>query len=428
MSSQDSPSREGHRRKSRGAKAGRKRLRIGFSTGTAVAAASRAALRMLLSGEASHVVAVRLPGGFYLPVPVASVHAADEDARATVVKDGGDDPDVTHGAEISVRLRLFAVDSDPDSASSRSDLACICVIGGEGVGLVTKPGLPVAIGEPAVNPVPRDMLLLNLTEEWRRCRALHPARMAVASTGPWQPPHRPHVWLGGEGGSLPASGTFAELEITVPRGAELARHTLNPRLGIVGGISILGTTGLVKPFSHEAYEETIQAALTVARSNGCERVVLSTGGKSENFARATLEGWPIEAFVQIADFFAFSVRTALKMGFRGIVHSVFFGKAVKMAQGHAYTHAHKVAMDLAPLATLAGNAGYGAGLVRALAGANTAQHALNLIQEQGAEDLIQAIARQALDQSAKIGEHVMGIRLLLFDQKGNLLADVTKGL
>jgi cobalt-precorrin-5B (C1)-methyltransferase len=153
-------------------------------------------------------------------------------------------------------------------------------------------------------------------------------------------------------------------------------------------------------------------------------VVFSTGGKSENFARETLEGWPIEAFVQIADFFAFSVRAALKMGFKGIVHSVFFGKAVKMAQGHAYTHAHKVAMDLEPLAALAGNAGHDAGVVRELTNANTAQHALSLLLEHGAEDLIEVIARQALAQSAKIAGHAIEVRLLLFDQKGSLLADV----
>lgn len=426
MSGGKSRSGGGRRGHAGGGKSGRQHLRTGFSTGTAVAAAARAALRFLLCGRGSGAIAVRLPGGIYLPVPVASREASGDGARAVVIKDGGDDPDVTHGAEIHVRLRLVALDhaATREDFSLRERLAAVCVVGGEGVGCVTKPGLPVPVGEPAVNPVPREMLLLNLREEWEQCRAVQCWRGMHLTRACWCPPPHPHVWIGDPGNGRDPSGILAEVEITVPRGMELARHTLNPRLGIVGGISILGTTGIVKPFSHEAYEETILAALTVARSNGCDRVVLSTGGRSEKLARGMLGELPAEAFVQVADFFAFSVQAVRSMGFKGIVHSVFFGKALKMAQGHAYTHAHKVAMDLKPLAGLARDAGRGAVLVKALEQANTAQHALSLLLEQGALEVVEAVARQALVQSSRLAGPEADVRLILFDSGGSLLADV----
>jgi cobalt-precorrin-5B (C1)-methyltransferase len=221
-----------------------------------------------------------------------------------------------------------------------------------------------------------------------------------------------------------SSNILLEVTIRVPKGVELARHTLNPRLGIVGGISILGTTGIVKPFSHEAYEETIQAGLAVAAANGCREIVLSTGGKSERFAREVLAGWHEEAFVQIADFFAFAVRETAARGFSCLVHSVFFGKAVKMAQGHAYTHAHRSALDLRPLALLAGARGYGASLTEALAAANTARQALELLLAEGAMDVVEAVARQALRQALGFAGSPIALRLMLFDYDGSLLVDV----
>lgn len=216
------------------------------------------------------------------------------------------------------------------------------------------------------------------------------------------------------------------VEIEVPKGSELARHTLNPRLGIVGGISILGTTGIVKPFSHTAYEETIQAALSVAASNRCPHVVLSTGGKSERFAQELLPDLPVEAFVQIADFFAFSVQEAHRMGFQGLIHSAFFGKVVKMAQGHAYTHAHRVSLDLSPLADLAASLGYDGSFCRSLARANTARHALELLRGRNAQNVIRGVAVQALDQSARLVEYRLPLRLLVFDYDGTLLVDVER--
>lgn len=404
---------------------GRKRegLRGGFSTGTAAVAAAIAALRRLLTGISPEEVPVRLPSGDYLMVQVLESGFEGPLARATVIKDGGDDPDITNRAEIVAKVEIFAGSDGREG---------VFLSAGTGVGIVTKPGLPVPPGEPAINPVPRKMFAENLLEEFQ---ILWPIRRHTTSV--LRPPpsgtrhpapgirHPASVFVPFEG-PLPdeLSGMAISVTVEVPRGEELARHTLNPRLGILGGISILGTTGLVKPFSHEAYEETISAALSVAASNGCETAILSTGGKSERFAQEVLSGEPIEAFVQVADFFAFSVREALRFGFRRIVHSVFFGKAVKMAQGHEYTHAHKASLDLELLAEIARHFGRGPDFCSELAGANTARHALEIITARGEMEIIGAVAARALEQSARIAGEGVSLRMLLFDYEGRLLTDV----
>jgi cobalt-precorrin-5B (C1)-methyltransferase len=409
----------------------RGKLRCGFSTGTAATAAARAALRHLLAGEASRCVAVRLPTGIHLPILINASHVTNHGAWASVIKDGGDDPDVTHKAEIlasviymsekpdHLPLEILQIMKERGPAKRGSG---ICLVAGEGVGTVTKRGLPVGIGEPAVNPVPRMMLMENLTEELLQWDLKGPLSGRFANA--YGVPAKPHVFLPFHRATDFQDEILVEVEIRVPRGLELARHTLNPRLGIVGGISILGTTGLVKPFSHEAYQETIQAELSVAASNGCGAIVLSTGGKSERFARERLNDWPEEAFIQIADFFAFALDEARQRRFEKVVLSLFFGKAVKMAQGHRYTHAHKVPLDLMPVAEQARRAGYPPAFCRDLGGANTAREALDLLLANRAEDLIRTVAQDVLDQASRIVRNAMTVRLFLFGYDGSLLLDL----
>lgn len=408
------------------------RLGIGFSTGTAVTAAAKAAMRSLLSGASPTEVSVRLPAGYFLPIPILECRRNGATAWATVVKDGGDDPDVTHKAELTVRvacLRDEKIDSFHHGANSLPDeqwtRGGVRLLGGEGVGVVTKAGLPVPIGEPAVNPVPRRMLLEGVTEELLEVSADTIGR--VSSMGGALPAthgSNGRIFLPFCAADPHLAGLTVCLEISIPRGKELAQRTLNPRLGIVGGLSILGTTGLVKPYSHEAYQETIRASLAVAAANRCRSVVLSTGGRSERFAQKALPLLPAESFVQIADFFAFAVREAAGMDFEEIVHSAFFGKALKMAQGHANTHAHKVSMDLSLLARLARVHGYDPDFSRELEEANTARHALEILRSRQAWDLVRAVAVRAGEQSAKACCPRARVRLLLFDYDGSLLADV----
>jgi cobalt-precorrin-5B (C1)-methyltransferase len=412
----------------------RNRLRCGFSTGTAAAAAAKAALRRLITGSCGDAVAVRLPSGVYLAVPVASSSLDGKTASASVVKDGGDDPDITNGAEIKARVCILS--HRPDSIGHNAVMSGrpeILLVAGKGVGLVTKPGLPVAPGEPAINPVPRLELSENMTLELLLSENLHLEPLLVNGSDPSvlaMLADKPALRLPFHAEeelqrTLGPAGDFSILvEIEVPRGEELARHTLNPRLGIFGGISILGTTGIVRPFSNEAYEQTIQAALSVAASSACSAVVLSTGGKSERLARDLCRELPPEAFVQIADFFSFAVKEASRLGFTRIIHSLFFGKTIKMAQGHPYTHAHSVPLDLDFLAAIAHSLGYCDAYCREISSANTARHALEIIASKGSNRILESVARRAAAQSAGLAGEGTQIRLLLFDYDGRLLADV----
>ena len=414
-----------------GVRPGKRRLRCGFSTGTAAAAAARAALRLLLTGHAPTVVSVRLPVGYYLPVPIRDAVLTPGSAVAGVIKDGGDDPDVTHKAEIRVRARLALLSetSGNTAGTLEGEASGIRIIGGEGVGTVTKSGLPVQIGEPAVNPVPREMLLQNLSEEFLACAnsISHPLPLSEKTPNEKIPDSgHPSVFLpfSAEQGFPP--NLVVEVEIQVPRGTELAARTLNPRLGIVGGISILGTTGLVRPFSHEAYEETIHVAMSVAAAAGCRELVLSTGGKSERFARNRLGDPRSETLVQIADFFAFALGEARNMGFQRIVLSAFFGKVVKMAQGHPYTHAHTTPLDLGPVAQIARETGCDEPFCEKIASANTAREALELVLARGAVQVVKAVAEQAVTQALRLGGGRFSVRLLLFDYDGSLLVDLER--
>lgn len=315
----------------------RKTLRTGFSTGTAATAAAQGALRELLGLPCPTTVQVRLPQGGSLVIPLLSHGRNGSRGEAVVVKDAGDDPDATHGAEIGARVWF-------SHAGSRETLI---FRGGEGVGRVTKPGLPVPVGEPAINPVPRRMMHQGLASVWQELGEDRPMRLIV--------------------------------EIFVPRGAEIARHTLNPRLGILGGISILGTTGLVRPFSHQAYRATIAAAFKVARAMGLTTAVLTTGGKSEEHLRGILPHLPEEAFVQMGDYVRFALKVAARLGFTQLTVGAFFGKAVKMAQRFGHTHASQGLASFRQLARWTEEKTGDPLLAQAVSRANTAREVLELL-------------------------------------------------
>ncbi|MEW5773542.1 MAG: cobalt-precorrin-5B (C(1))-methyltransferase CbiD [Thermodesulfobacteriota bacterium] len=329
------------------------RLREGFTTGTAAAAAAKAGVLLLAAGEGRGVVDVPLPAGGRLAIPIARCEAEGEGVRVTVVKDAGDDPDVTHRAEIQALVAL-----DPGLGDGE-----IVLDGGKGVGRATLPGLPVPPGEPAINPAPR-------------------AQIAAAC--------REALEEAGRGGG-------ARVLVEVPEGERLALKTLNPRLGILGGISILGARGTVKPFSHASYLATIEAGLDVARAAGLTHAILSTGGRSERLAREDLPGAPALACVQFADFFAPALAAAAARGFTRITVAVFFGKLAKQAQGLANTHARTAPLRLDFLAGTCAAAGLPPGDAARVAAANTAMEAQEIILASPARDAcLAAVAAQAL--------------------------------
>jgi cobalt-precorrin-5B (C1)-methyltransferase len=323
----------------------RENLRIGFSTGAAATAAAKAAAIGWRDGAIPDAVTIRLPKGQELRVPIAESRIRNGEATAVVVKDAGDDPDVTHGARVGATIRPTASPG-------------LLIAGGAGVGRLTKPGLVLPPGEFAINPTPRAMLRESLA-----------------------PFH--------EGAAEGLKAT-----VFIEKGEILAQKTLNPRLGIVGGLSVLGTTGLVRPFSNSAYIATIASALKVARALSLEEAVLATGGRSEGFARAARPDLPEEAFVQIADFFSGGLKLAAKSGFKTIGLAVFFGKAAKQALGFPYTHAHQSELALAPL--FSALPGVPPRLLEALAGAPTALAALNILKDGGLLSLVVPIADRVL--------------------------------
>ncbi|MFO7496478.1 MAG: cobalt-precorrin-5B (C(1))-methyltransferase CbiD [Desulfobacterales bacterium] len=354
-----------------------KRLKTGFTTGTAATAAAQAALLCLLAHKAPASVSVLLLTGDRLEIPVAVCRRLSADAaEGRVIKDAGDDPDITHRAEIGARVRLL-----PAGGEKR-----VRISGGEGVGTVTKPGLEIPPGEAAINPGPRRMITQALT--------------AVLEAA------------GFRGG--------VAVEIFVPQGVKLAAKTLNARLGIIGGLSILGTTGLVKPLSHDAYIATIDSCLAVARAMGLEEAVLTTGRRSERFAQALLPALPAEAFVQIGDFFQKSLKMAVARGFRRATLAVFFGKAIKMAQGVPHTHASRADLSLEALAGWVAETCGRPDLTAAVAAANTARHALEILKP-ACPAVMAAVGRRIIAAAHDFTSGAMEIRSMIFDYDGKAI-------
>lgn len=356
----------------------RNRLREGFTTGTAATAAAMAGLQLLLLDRRDRAVEVPLPREGRLTVPVEQAVLRGREADALVIKDGGDDPDVTHRARIHALVRFR-----PGPAPTR-----VVLRGGSGVGRVTRPGLPVPVGAPAINPAPRDQIEAGVREV------------------------------------LEEAGTTGEVVVVleVEDGARLARKTLNPRLGIVGGISILGTRGTVKPFSNQAYRDTITVSMDVACNQGLATLALATGGKSERLLQGILPDLPDAARVQVGDFFGFSLEEAARRGFRSVHYACFFGKLVKMAQGHPCTHARKGRIDFDDLAAWCEVCGVDAAVLGAVRRANTSREALGVLQDDPAAP---RLLEFVLDRAAGVARRFLGpdakLALYLFDFDERLL-------
>ena len=332
-------------------------FREGFTTGSAATAASIAALYRLLHGRGLEFADIPVPPGAVkdsrLRIPVAETHIlTDGVALSAVFKDGGDDPDATHQARIEALVRCV-----PEASG-----LVIRLDGGTGVGRVTLPGLPVPVGEAAINPGPRAQIERAIRE-------------ICTQAG--------------------FSGTI-DITLRVPEGVRLARHTLNARLGIVDGISILGTQGTVRPYSHEAWRQTIVQELNTARALGYTRIVLSSGRRSERLLMEAL-GWPEQCFVQAADFIGFAMQEAVAKGFTRIVWGGFFGKLLKIAQGHTFTHARATQADFTALAAKCSAYALDNSIVEAVTTANTAAQALDImLDDPAAHDVLLELTANAL--------------------------------
>ena len=270
-------------------------LHSGLTTSTCATAAAVAATLRLIKGETPDEVPVLLPNGETIMVAIGY-----GEGYAYCIKEAGDDPDVTNGLEIRASV---------EPAESFE------IYGGKGVGKFTLPGFDYPPGEAAINKAPREMIRHNLE---------------------------------------PLNIDYSPLTITisVPQGAEIALRTFNPRLGIEGGISIIGVSGIVKPFSEEAFIDSIRKCMTIAKASGSERVVINSGGKSERFVKSLYPNLPQQAFVEYGNYIGETLKMANELGFKYVTLGVMLGKAVKLADGHLDTHSRKTTMDKGFIAQL----------------------------------------------------------------------------
>ncbi len=324
-----------------------KSLRYGYTTGACATAASLAAAHRLIGGIETERVKISLPRGQQPSFIISYCHSTANGAEAATVKDAGDDPDVTHGALIIAQIEL-------------SELTGVRFRAGSGVGIVTRHGLPISVGEAAINPIPRRMM----TE--------HLVKLAVDNE-----------YRGG-----------FEVTVNVEGGIELAKKTLNPRLGIVGGLSILGTTGIVRPFSCSAYISSIQQSIDVARANGVDHIAACTGATSEKMIRTHYD-LPDIALIEMGDFAGVVLRYLRRAPIRRLSLVGGFGKISKLAAGQLDLHSRSASIDLNMLANEAAVIGGSVGLQKAIQVANTSQRALALAQSAGLQlgDRICTMAR-----------------------------------
>ncbi len=325
--------------------------RLGYSTGACAAAASLAAVHGLIHGILPKQVYCQLPNAQRVAFSIAHGQQNAHSACATVIKDAGDDPDCTHGAAINACVQRL-----PDQPGE------ITLQGGEGIGIVTLPGLGLSVGDPAINPIPQRNIKDNV-------------RQAAQTL-------------------LPHHGLAITLSVT--NGAQLAQKTLNPRLGILGGLSILGTTGLVRPYSTAAFRLTVIKSIAVAHAQGLDTVVLSTGGRTEKCAMRTWAHLPPPAFVQMGDFVGAAFKTLIRHQIPHVILSAMVGKLTKIAQGHAITHAHHAPLDTRLVAQIAQECGVDPALCQTIAQAKTARFAAEQLHPLGlAEIFHQTLAHKA---------------------------------
>jgi cobalt-precorrin-5B (C1)-methyltransferase len=355
-------------------------LRSGYTTGACATAATKGALLALVHRRSFSDVTIRLPAGQLVTFALKSSAHTDRDGRASVIKDAGDDPDVTHGAEICARVAWGGLDA-------------VRFLRGVGVGLVTKRGLPVPPGEPAINPVPRQMIAEAVAE-------------VLADAG-----------LGGTG---------VDVEISVPGGEALALKTFNPRLGIIGGISILGTTGIVVPYSTEAWLASVLQGIDVAVAQDCRHLVLTVGASGERFARAVFS-FPEVAFVQVGPFFGDALRHCAVAGVGRASLMAMVGKLAKFAAGNESVHSQDSHQDFGFLAAVARESGADDDLARRAGAANTAQEVSDLLVEAG----LPRFHRRICDLAREFGQTLCGpsclLEVIVTDRSGNVLGRSPEG-
>ena len=347
-------------------------LRSGLTTGSCATATSLAAARLLLAGEVNDAIEITLPKGKQVQMRLEFCRAVEGGAQAGTIKDAGDDPDVTHGALLYSHVRLIETPG-------------VVFVAGPGVGTVTRPGLVLGVGEPAINPVPRRMMTEHLTQ--------------LAAEFNYE-------------------GGF-EVTVCVENGSELALKTMNPRLGILGGLSILGTSGIVRPFSCAAYIASIHQGIDVAKTNGYQHIAACTGNASEDTVRRVYN-LPDIALIEMGDFVGAVLKHLRKVPVDKLSLCGGFGKISKLAAGHMDLHSRHSSIDLEQLAQWAGDVGADADLQQKIREANTSQQALAMAAAAGVA-LGDAVCRHALDFARSVVPAQVQVEVFAIDRQGGIV-------
>lgn len=353
-------------------------LRTGYTTGTCATAATKAALTTLLTGNPLDEVSITLPSGEWVYIPIAATTLGDNEVTCTVIKDAGDDPDVTNKQEITSTVRL-----NPDKRG-------VNFLQGKGVGVVTLPGLGLEIGGPAINATPRKMIKREVFKVLRHNQYKLPNQS---------------IRIG------------VDVTIAVPNGEEIAKRTFNPKLGIVGGISIIGTSGVVKPFSSDAFIRSIRREMGVTKALYCERVVINSGAKSEKFVKQLYPELPSQAFIHYGNFIGETIKIASDLGFKYVTMGIMLGKAVKLAEGSLDTHSKKVVMNKEFLSDIAVQAGCSDSTIEAIQNITLARQLWEIIPETKFFSLIIEKCHEVCAPLLPDGE----LTVFLIDEEGGII-------
>jgi cobalt-precorrin-5B (C1)-methyltransferase len=348
-------------------------LRCGFTTGACAAAAARAAMTSLVNQAAVKTITITLPNGDHPSFEVEYCTFNSAHSKCCVVKDAGDDPDITNGAEICAEV-------------SWSGVPGIRIEGGTGVGKVTKPGLEIPVGNAAINPVPLKMIAAEIAEVTRN----YAGRRGIKAV------------------------------ISVPKGVDLAKRTLNSRLGIVGGVSILGTTGIVIPYSVNAYKACISQSLDVAVACGCDRIVLTTGRRSEKFAQQEMKLGE-ECYILAGDFIGFSLKECVLKSISQVIIWGMPGKVSKLAAGALYTNVSHSAIDTTFLIQVARKCGVPEKLLDELTGTVSANHFLQEIPAEHAGCFTGTLCSLAATRCSESVGGILDVECMMADFDGRVL-------
>ncbi len=349
-----------------------KKFSYGFTTGTCAAGASKAAVMMLLKKKRLDWVDIKLPSGEKISLEITGITEGDDFVKCAVIKDGGDDPDVTHGMGIYCTARFSDVPNE------------VKIIGGVGVGRITLPGLKIPVGEAAINPVPREMIDYSVRE------------------------------------ILP-QGVGVTVTISVPDGVEVAKKTYNPRLGIVDGISILGTSGVVVPMSEEAWRDAIEQEISILKARGATRASLVFGNYGENYAKKHL-AIPQKKIIKISNFVGYFLEKSVEYDIRKIVFVGHIGKLIKVSAGIFNTHSKVADARMEVLTSHLAMAGAPRQLLLDVYHSKTTDGALSLIKEAGFEYIFKTIANRCSERCFQYTHEQLEVATVLFGNRETYLA------